>query len=133
MTPAKETTLTKILSKNFLAKLEEYIIDSGKLQFSRQEMIEELGCANFLAAHKLNKILRKLGIKSYAQLHQTDPHSLARIKGVGETVMYLVMCILDYNGYDVEVWWGWKKGNDVKFSTFKHHVVKHSKKYGHAA
>jgi hypothetical protein len=121
------TQVENIIGKGFADKLEELVIDSGKLVFTKREMVETLGCANFIAAAKLNKILRRLNISTPAQLFKTDPFSLARVKGIGESCLFVALCILDASQYNIEEWWGWND-NDVKFSSFKAHAITRSKK-----
>jgi len=120
-----ETTI----GKGFADKLDEIIIHvSQDLSFTRRDMVEVLGCANFIAASRLNKVLKKLQIYSAAKLFRTDPFSLVRAKGIGETSMFVAMCILDSKKYDVVKWWGWKGTNGVKFSTFKHNATRRASK-----
>lgn len=123
--------ITSTIGKGFAEKLEEVVIDSGNLIITRRAMVEELGCANFLAAARLNKVLRKLGIHSAAQLYKTDPFSIVRSRGIGEACIFVAMCILDSADYDVATWWGWKKTNTVKFSAFKHGAIKRARKSKH--
>lgn len=116
------------VDKAFRDKLDEVVLEVGKVVFSRQEMIAHLGCANFTAARTLTKELRKLSITSAARLYRTDPMSLARIRHVGMATIYVAMCFLDYSGYNVAKWWGWKSDNVVKFSTFKHKALVRAKR-----
>ena len=115
--------ITAILGKPFADHLDELIIDVGHLQFSRRSLIDKAGCANFIAARRIHKVFRRLGIETAAQLYRTDPFSLARVRGIGEAALYVAACLLDAEGYDVEVWWGWKASNVVKFSAFKHKAM----------
>jgi len=94
-------------------------------------MVENLGCANFIAAAKLEKVFKKLEIVSPAQLFKTDPFSLVRVRGVGEASMFVCMCILDHAEYNVQEWWNWKGVNDSKFSSFKHNATKRASKRKH--
>lgn len=117
------------ISKGFADHLDEPVIEvSPEISFSRREMVEQLGCANFIAAAKLNKVLRRLKIQKIHQIAKTDPFSLVRVKGIGEATMFVVMCILEYKGYDVTKWWHWD-GQTVKFSTFKHRATRRAKKH----
>lgn len=117
------------LGKTFADYLDELIIDLGpKLQYSRRDMVENLGCANFIAAVKLTKVLKKLQVQSPAELHRISPMDLARMKGIGMTCLFVAMCILDTHSYDVPKWWGWKGQNDVRFSTLKHRSVRRAKR-----
>lgn len=120
--------IVNILGKPFADHLDELIIDVGHLQFSRRTMIDKVGCANFIAARRLHKVLRRLSITSAAQLYRTDPFSLARVRGIGAAALFVAACVLDASGYDVEVWWGWKESNVVKFSTFKHNATMRAQK-----
>jgi hypothetical protein len=94
-------------------------------------MVEDLGCANFVAAVTLQKVLRKFGITTPSQLFKTDPFSIVRVKGVGETTMFVAMCILDAAQYNVKDWWGWKETNELKFSSFKHNATRRASKAKH--
>jgi hypothetical protein len=123
-----ESTIGKGMADN----LDEVIMNgSPMLSFTRREMVEKLGCANFIAAAELGKILKKLKITTAAELHKTDPFSLARIKRVGPAKMLVIMCILDTFGYDVVKWWGWKDTNTLKFLTFKAQAMKRASKRQH--
>ena len=122
---AVETTI----GKGFADKLDDVVIHvSQELSFTRREMVETLGCANFIAASRLNKVLKKLEIFTAGKLYRTDPFSLVRAKGIGEASMFVAMCILDSKEYDVVKWWGWKGTNGVKFSAFKHNATRRASK-----
>lgn len=125
-------TVENTIGKSFADKLDEIIINvSPKLRFTRRQIVDDLGCANFVAAIRLEKALRKLGIETPAQLFRTDPFSLVRVKGIGETSVFVAMCILDFAQYNVEEWWGWKETNELKFSSFKHNATKRASKRKH--
>lgn len=117
--------IEKTIGKGFADKLDEVIIDvSQDISFTRREMVEILGCANFLAAYRLQRVLKRLKIFTAAKLFRTDPFSLVRSKGIGEAAIYVAMCILDSKQYNVEEWWGWKETNALKFSSFKHRAIR---------
>lgn len=116
------------IGKTFADSLDEIVIDvSDKLTFTKRMMVENLGCANFAAASRVNRVLKKLKIETPAQLFRTDPFSLARTKSIGATSIYVVMCILDASQYNVEEWWGWKETNVLKFSSFKHNAIRRAR------
>jgi len=126
----ERNTVSQVIGKGFADKLDSEIFKVGLNWFyTRREMVEELGCANFIAAARLAKVLRRLQVHTPAQLYKTDPFSLARAKGIGEAAIFVAMCILDANEYDVIKWWSWKDTNDVKFSTYKHHAMSRSHKH----
>jgi hypothetical protein len=118
----------QVIGKSFADRLDELVFSSGEMGFSRREMVEELGCANFLAAARLQKVLRRLGVNTPAQLFKTDPFSLARSKGIGEASIFVAMCILDARKYDVLKWWRWKDTNDVRFGSFKRQALTRASK-----
>lgn len=125
-------TVESIIGKGFADKLDEVVLEvSPQLTFTRRQMVEDLGCANFVAAAILQKALRKLSIATPAQLFKTDPFSLVRTKGIGEAAMFVAMCILDTAQYNVKDWWGWKETNDLKFSSFKHNATRRASKRKH--
>lgn len=105
----------------------------GGRNYTRQQMIAELGCANFIAATRLGKVLRRLGIKTVQKLAQTDPLSLVRVQGVGERTVYVAMCLLDAHGYSVAKWWGWDRTKPGKLSTHVAKTARRESKRKHAA
>jgi hypothetical protein len=103
----------------------------GGLTFSKQQMVDLLGCANFTAARRLSLVLQKLAVVNASELYNLDPLALVRVKGVGMATVYVAMCLLDYSGFSVELWWGWSDDrNRVKFSTFKAKAVTKAKRKG---
>jgi len=126
-------SVEKMIGKTFADSLDEVILTLGDSEYTytRRDFIELLGCANFSAAPRLERALKKLNITSPRLLYKTDPFSLVRLKGVGAATLYIAMCILDEAHYDVEDWWGWNETNKVKFSAFKHNAIKRGAKVGH--
>ncbi len=109
------TEVEKVIGKGFADKLDEPVFTSGNWEITRRKMVSDIGCANFIAAGKLAKVLRRLKINSPTQLYRLDPVSLARAKGIGESCIFVAMCILAYNEYDVIKWWD----KETKFSAVK--------------
>jgi hypothetical protein len=126
----KRKIVEEVIGKSFADHLDTpifHVVDH--FSFTRREMVEELGCANFIAAARLAKVLKRLGVESAAQLHQLDPFSLARARGIGESALFVATCILDASGYSVQRWWKWKQNdNVVKFSTFKRRALNRASK-----
>lgn len=118
------------IGKTFADSLDVTIFEVGELAYSRREMVEQLGCANFHAAVLLQGVLRRLKVKTAKDLYDMDPLSLARAKGIGATCIFVAMCILDANKFNVEKWWGWNQEKVVKFSTFKAKSLRRAKKRG---
>jgi hypothetical protein len=125
-------TVEATIGKTFADKLDEIVFHvSQELTFTRREMVEELGCANFLAAYRLAKVLKRLNIFTAGKLFRTNPIDLARCRGIGETSIFVAMCILDYKEYNVPQWWGWKETNILKFNAFKQKAIKRARKRRH--
>jgi hypothetical protein len=114
----------QMIGKAFVEKLEtEVVLKIGDTEFARQGMIDSLGCANFNAAARISRTLKRLRVHSIPELFRMDPATLYRIRGVGDTQVYVIMCVLDHFGYSVKEWWGWsEESNRVTFSTHKHRI-----------
>lgn len=128
----ERTTIESVIGKTFADRyFTQPVIDaSPDLTFSRRQLMD-MGCGNFHAAATLNRKLKRLKVQTPDQLHSIPPVDLTRLKHVGEAAIYVAMCILDEHGYDVEKWWGWGQEDEdhmVKFSTYKHRVVRRAKK-----
>lgn len=111
----KREAIHATLGKTFADRVDDVILDvSDELRYTRREMIDFIGNANFSAAARLNKALKKLKVKTIKQLFEVDPFSLFRMKGVGDTTVFVVMCILDAHKYNVMEWWAWKDADQKK-------------------
>jgi hypothetical protein len=125
----KRETVEKVIGKSFADKVDGEVFKvTIEWFYTRREMVEQLGCANFIAAAKLSKVLKRLKISTPKALWDMNPIDLARAKGVGEASIFVAMCILEANKFDVEKWWGWND-NVVKFSTFKSHAIARARKH----
>ena len=123
-----ERRLAKSLGTTILTSLQDVRLTIGATTYTRQEMIDTLGCGNFAAASHLTAVLKRLGVTTIAALYKLDPGSLARQRLVGITTLYVAMCVLDSEGYDIAKWWGWHQEKVVKFSTYKHRLLQRAKK-----
>lgn len=110
----KREVIHATLGKGFADKIDEVIINYGDLIYTRREMIDFIGNANFNAAMRLNKLLKKLKIKTLGQLAKISPYDLYKVKGCGDTTVYVAMCILDTHKYNVMEWWQWKDDTQKK-------------------
>src|SRR5580765_1389268 len=126
-----EKHVYSVLGKTMVDMLHQPALTIGKTVFTRQDLIDKLGCGNFNAASRLTRILKELDITTTSQLAKLDPASLMRKKNVGMVTMYIAMCLLDFDDYNVEQWWGWNQEKDkvVKFSTYKHNLARRSKRH----
>ncbi len=53
-------------------------------------------CPSFIAARRLEKNFKKLGIKTLSDLYKLDPHSLFNTRGIGVSQVFVAECLL-YN------------------------------------
>lgn len=121
----------KVIGKTFADSLDEVVFDVGKIQYTRRQLVDEVGCASFGAVSRLERVLNRLQIHTPVQLYRLDPASLARVRGIGGACIFTAMCILESNGYDCLEWWKYEKDSSVKFATFKHNVMKRARKKNH--
>jgi hypothetical protein len=92
----KLDTLRPRLGKTFLDRLtSDVVLTVGTKTYSRDALVRELKVGNFAAARKLGKALDDLGITNPADLAHLAPEDLARIRGVGETTVYVLLCLQD--------------------------------------
>ena len=85
------------LGKTFIDRLTtETILKIGNNTYSRDDLVRECRCGNFAAARRLNKVLEDIGITEVADLAHLAPEDLARVKGVGETTVYVLLCLQDH-------------------------------------
>lgn len=111
----KREVIHATLGKGFADKMDDMILNvSSELSYSRREMIDFIGNANFSAAARLNKVLKKLKVSTIKDLAKLDPFSMYRMKGIGDTTVYVAMCILDAHKYNVMEWWNWKDDSQKK-------------------
>ena len=122
-------TVEHTIGKGFADKIDSEVFKvTVNWFYTKREMVEELGCANFQAASRLSKVLKRLKINTPKELWEADPFSLVRAKGIGEASIFVAMCILDANKFNVEKWWGWND-NVVKFSSFKANAMRRAAKH----
>jgi hypothetical protein len=117
------------VSTGFVDALKAPDYSIGGVPLSRQDLIDKLGVGNFNAASRVTKALRRHKITTVEQLLRTHPLDLGNIRGFGEACLWVTMHFIDWQGYSVEKWWGWRKEeNQVKFSTFRHRALKRRKR-----
>lgn len=118
-----------MFGSTFSQWLNEPILRIGtELSFTRHTLVTHLGCGNWVAAKRLDKTLRHLGLRSIAMINEIDPVSIARRTGVGMSQMYVLTCLLDHVDIDVERWWHWDRDRHYKFSTYKYRKVQRAKR-----
>lgn len=100
--------ISRYLPPSFVSHLQdEVVLEVGGIGYTRDQMVNTLRCANFMAAVRLTENLKKIGIKNVKGLFKLGPDALYNTRGVGTAQVYVAMCVLDANGFSVEKWWGW--------------------------
>jgi hypothetical protein len=115
------TKVEKIVGKTFADELDKPVFKAYNWEITKRRMVDDIGCGNFIAAARLSKVLRRLKVSTPSQLFKLDPASLARVRGIGESSIFVALCILDFAQYNIEEWWDTER----KFRTVK--ITKASK------
>lgn len=97
----------KFLGHTFVLRQNQIAFAVGEKVWTRWEMANVFGLANFRAAGTLTLHLRKMNIKTLEQLYALDPAELACIKGIGETGAYVAASILKEHSFDTKRWAGY--------------------------
>ena len=93
----KASSLRPRLGKRFIDRLtEDIVLSLGTAKFSRDALVREVHVGNFWAATRLGHALEDLGITTPAQLAALAPEDLAVVPGVGETTVYVLLCLQDH-------------------------------------
>lgn len=92
------TKVEKVIGKTYADSLDELIFDIGGIQYTRRELVDEVGCASFGATKRLERVLNRLRVHTPIQLYRLDPSSLARIHGIGSACIFTAMCIIEFEG-----------------------------------
>lgn len=107
--------INQTFGKTFADHLSRVVLAVGSIQITAFTLVNEVGCANVVAAQRLSATLRRLHITTLKQLAKIDPASLYRVEGCGHTQVYVAMCLLEHHGIDPGEWWGWAvKGEAVR-------------------
>lgn len=112
----------EVLGKALLDHQEKVVLQVGKDTWTRQAMIDELHCGNFIAANRLTKALRDLDVKSIKDAFRTLVFTeLMAIRGVGVTCIYVLMSAMAAHGMNPLDWVDYEN-EPVTVLTKIHHV-----------
>lgn len=115
----------RLLGKHFIDKQQERILVIGRDGWTRQEIVDELHCGNFVAAQNLTKVARKLDVESLDQLvARFTIEDLFAETGFGITTMFVLMCAQEARQKDPIKWVDKKPDDIVTLSTEKHRALK---------
>lgn len=110
---------SKFLGANFTNRQAEIVLRIGGKQWTRTQLVQQIGIGNMSAAARLTTVLRKSGVNSIDKLYTIDPRELALVRGLGETVIFVAMAVLASEGFDVKVWYGRSEGLRKRVVTFR--------------
>lgn len=83
----------RLLGKTFINQQHENILIIGHDAWTRQQIVEDLKCGNFVAAANLTKIVRKLPVTSLDDLCANYTiQDLFQINGWGLRTMFVFLC-----------------------------------------
>jgi hypothetical protein len=108
------TVIHATVGKGLADKQEEVCFKLGDDAYTKRDFIQNIGVANWVAIANLSRVLRKLKVKTVNDLFNTDPYSLYRAKGIGDTALFVAMHFLHYHGYNPMNWWGDEKIERLK-------------------
>ena len=116
----------RLLGKTFLDRQSEAILVIGKDAWTRQEIVDDLHCGNFVAAQNLSKVAAKLQVESLDQLvTRFTVEDLFQEHGFGITSMFVLMCAQEARQKDPLKWVDHKPNEIVTLSTEKRRALKH--------
>ena len=94
----------KFLGASFVHKQNEIVLRVGSKQWTRMQLVQQVGVGNLAAAAKLSTVLRKTKVDSLEKLYAVDPRDFALIPQLGETTVFVAMAVLQANGFNVDRW-----------------------------
>jgi hypothetical protein len=107
----------KQLGSSFVKRLVgETIITIGNQSWSRDRLVRYAKCGNFAAAKRLQHALEAAKVETTKELQTLDPLVLAQQKGVGETTIYVLLCV-QAELHQQQLSWG-----NVTWRTWRDHV-----------
>lgn len=119
----------EVLGKALLDHQEKVVLQIGRDSWTRQALIDELHCGNFVAAAKLTKVLRDLDVKSvkdaYRSLLFTE---LMAIRGVGVTCLYVLMTAMEARALNPLVWVDWDREPRTLLTKITHARIEFTRK-----
>lgn len=90
-----------VLGKTFSDRQQQDILVFGSDRFSRQRVVDELHCGNFVAAQTLSRLVRDLDITNLDDLSRRySLEDLFKLPGFGITCAYVYLCALEAKGRD---------------------------------
>ena len=93
------------IGKNYVDRLPETIVQVGKDQFTRRDLVVKAETANFFAAANLDIVLQRFKPKGVRELaRRIDLHHLMEYEGIGDTAVMVWCSILDSRGVNVDAW-----------------------------
>lgn len=105
MRPQTLKSITPQLGKTFIDRLVNTpLVTINGTTWTRDRLVRAAACGNFAAAKRLEHALVQLGVDSSAQLNGALIEELAKVKGVGETTIYVLLCIQEATGESVSKW-----------------------------
>ena len=100
-----EWRIPKVYGANLRRWYDEIVLTLGTLTWTRREMIDVLGCGNFIAAKRLTSACKEYDIRNLHDLDQVGLHGLLRIVGIGERSAWVAACLMHSVGdTDVMKW-----------------------------
>jgi hypothetical protein len=91
-----------ILGTTFVKKQHETVLTIGDQHFDKFTLTQKLHCSgSYQAARLLSKALADLGVTNAKDAAKLKVESLAKLKGVGVTTLYLFLCYQEASASNV--------------------------------
>ena len=116
------------LGRSFVNRQNEIVLRIGSRQWTRMQLVRQVGVGNLAAAAKLSSVLRRTKILTLSQLYAVDPRDFALIPRLGETTVFVAMAVLQSEGFSVDRWIQQIAGEKKKVVTFRTLKIKRSKR-----
>lgn len=107
------------LGKHFVDNQDYVVLRIGNREWTRLQLVQDIGVGHIAAAGKLSTVLRKAGVRSMEDLYAVNPRELALVRGLGETTVYVAMALLKKEGFDVSRWYQLAEGAKKRVVTFR--------------
>lgn len=118
-----------LLGKAYFDKQAQPVLIIGKDTWSRQEMVDDMHCGNFVAAANLSKLAAKLQVDSLEQLvNRFTLEDILQERGIGITTVVVLMQAQEAKKKDPLVWIDRKPNEIVTLTTEQHRARANAEK-----
>ncbi len=112
-----------LFSEATLQLKQETVFELGTIIVTKQFLCKDLDCPFPVAARRLSNELKRIHVKSVAQLNRLKLEGLA-LKGIGERQCIVATTILNWQGYSVDAFCDWDtEEKPVRYNTVRRRMA----------